>query len=110
MVLSVLWTILTLFALLAPRGAVHIEKSFFIPGMDKIAHFILFAVWFFLVAMAFRTKQKSMSAQMLFVIFSFIAPSTEVIQIFIEGRSFDWNDLLANMLGLIVGLLIYRRV
>ncbi len=110
LVLSVIWTIISLFAFLAPRGTVDVDRAFFIPGMDKIAHFIIFAIWIFLVAMAIRKRKKSMDTRMLFLFFTGLALLTEILQIFIDGRSFDLRDLLANFLGLVAGLLIYRRV
>lgn len=37
------------------------------------------------------------------LVFSLI---TEIVQIFIEGRTFDWSDMVADAIGLIAGLTI----
>lgn len=75
-----------------------------IGGYDKLIHFGMFAVWALAVRYDFRTKPSRyylvFLAGMLFSLF------TEVVQLPVEGRSFDPYDMAADGVGLLVGLLI----
>jgi len=80
-----------------------------IPGLDKVAHFVLFAIWIFLVAKAISERRKSIHWMTLLGVFIFVAILTEVVQQQI-GRNIEVLDILADVIGLIAGLLIYKRV
>jgi VanZ family protein len=41
------------------------------------------------------------------LIFSWL---TEILQIVVEGRTFDYTDIIADALGLAIGLLIGRQL
>jgi len=109
LLLAVIWTIITLFALFAPESTVKVDDTFSIPGLDKVAHFILFAIWSFLVAKALSERKKSIDIWLFGGGFVVLAVLTEVIQHYI-GRTFEWQDILADITGIVISLLIYKRV
>lgn len=90
-------TLLIIIAVLLPGRA--------IPGVgifqfDKLVHFIMFFVW----ATAVRRDFPSGAFSKIIItglVFSFF---TEVLQIVAEDRTFDLYDMLADAVGLIVGL------
>lgn len=64
----------------------------------------MFAMWALAVRYDFHAKPFKF-----FVIFSagvLFSVLTEVLQILVEGRSFDIFDMLADVIGLIIGLLV----
>ena len=76
-----------------------------IGGYDKLIHFGMFLVWALAVQSDFGTRLVS---RRIFFLVSGVAFSglTEVVQILVEGRSFDMYDMIADVVGLIAGLLI----
>jgi len=71
---------------------------------DKTAHFVLFAGWAFCWQFAFKNFSKTLIFGILYGIF---------IE-FWQGslpksfhRSFDWHDSLADIIGVIIGLVIF---
>ncbi len=109
LLLAVIWTMISLLALFAPKDTVGVETTLSIPGLDKIGHFILFAIWAYLIAKAISERKMSINPLIFCGAFALFAILTEVIQNQI-GRSFEWLDVLADIIGIIIGLLIYRRV
>jgi len=109
LLLAVIWTMISLLALFAPKETVEVETTLAIPGLDKVGHFVLFAIWAYLIAKAISERKMSIKPLNFVGVFALLAILTEVIQNQI-GRSFEWLDILADILGIIIGLLIYRRV
>lgn len=73
----------------------------FIPGIDKAVHFLLFLGWSVAVQNDFDLKPRWYVILLAGIAFSSL---TEVIQIAIDGRTFDTNDLLADSAGLLFGI------
>jgi VanZ family protein len=90
-----------------PKLPVQEPKFFHIPNLDKIVHFFLFFVW-----AIFLQKDLSLHAArknvILFVLSMglFIAVLTEYLQPIISNRTCDWQDGLADMVGITGGLLL----
>jgi VanZ family protein len=74
-----------------------------ISGIDKLAHFTLFFLWSLAVRYDFTKNFKWLIVWIVGLLFSI---STEVLQIFVEDRSYDVWDMVADTLGLSVGLFI----
>lgn len=74
-----------------------------IGGYDKLVHLAMFLGWALAVQYDFGTKPASRRFVFLItgLLFSIL---TEVLQIVIEGRSFDIYDMMADTAGLIIGL------
>lgn len=97
---TILITVLVLTAVLWP-GSMLPEQPSKIPGFDKIVHVCLFFAWTVAVVHDFNLKWH----QTLGVVVMF-ALATELVQLGVEGRSFDPMDLLADTAGAIFGLVL----
>lgn len=73
---------------------------FFVRG-DYFLHAFLFFPWMLLNPKQFH------SVGTWFLLGLFVAITIEGVQFFIPYRMFLWSDLLANCIGVIVGLLIF---
>lgn len=75
-----------------------------IGGYDKLIHLCMFATWAVAVRYDFKTGPRKFF--MIFgagLLFSLL---TEILQLPVEGRSFDPYDMAADGAGLIAGLLV----
>ena len=74
-------------------------------GQDKVAHFVLFSTWTFLVMVGFARyfKKVILTVAILSLLF---AGSTEAIQYFLPGRSADWMDLVADLIGSVFAVFV----
>lgn len=78
-------------------------------GADKVVHFLMYFIFSFLLCWALKTERK-------FKRWLLVIPVAIGWGIFMEytqlsmhlGRSFSWYDILANCLGVIGGIAIYR--
>jgi VanZ family protein len=93
---TILVTVVILTAVLLPGSKIP-DTS--LPWIDKLVHFILFTSWTVAIVNDFRLKwYMALVAALLFALF------TELIQLPVEGRTFDFNDLIADGAGVIFGL------
>ena len=98
---TLLVSVLIIIAVLTPGGNLPDVR---IGGYDKLIHMAMFLVWALAVLYDFGTKPFARRFLFLCIGVAFSA-LTEILQIMIEGRSFDVNDVIADILGLIIGLL-----
>ncbi len=101
---------LLIFVLTTIPGS-HIPKLFGIS--DKIKHFGAYLVLAFLLnfALFLQKKYKNITKNshlFTIIIVAFYGLFDEIHQIFIPGRSFDWWDLLADLLGSLFGILLVK--
>ena len=92
-------TILILIAVLIPGSNI---PDVGIGGIDKPVHFLMFFTWSVAVRLDFSPNFKRALCLLTGIVFSVL---TEVLQILVEGRSFDYLDISADTVGLIIGLL-----
>ena len=80
-----------------------------IGGWDKVIHLAMFFMWALAVRYDVGPDRKFIFLKYLVlgVIFSAL---TEVLQIVIEGRSFDVYDMFADLVGLVAGLLAGKPI
>ena len=97
---TIFTTILILVAVLLPGSNL---PDVDIVGIDKLAHFTLFTMWSISVRRDAGPAFRWIICLIAGVLFSLF---TEVLQILVEGRSFDWYDLIADAAGLLFGLAI----
>lgn len=71
--------------------------------MDKLIHFFGHLI----LAIIFISIYASQRQKVIFLLFV-QALSTELIQRFVPGRSFEIFDILANLSGIFIGLLFFR--
>jgi VanZ family protein len=77
-------------------------------GIDKLGHLGFYAILTFLWYMALRKKK--MHKNVVFVLFILLGALMEFLQTQLAlGRIFEWNDLLANIIGAIIGRNLYLR-
>ena len=94
-----LWTILAtliiITAVLWPGSQIPSTKL----PVDKLVHFVMFTGWTSAFIMEFDAKWvKALIAGVLFALF------TELLQIPIEKRTFDLNDVLADSAGVLFAI------
>ncbi len=71
---------------------------------DKASHFIAYLI-LFIIAKKVLTKFNYLTCAIICCIYSF---SIECIQYFIPNRHFEGIDMLANVLGICLGVIIYK--
>jgi VanZ family protein len=103
--LPIVVSALILIAVLLP-GSKLPEVGWF--GFDKIVHFGMFATW--AVAVRYDLSPKNFRFYLVFLSGVFFSLTTEVLQILVEGRSFDVYDILADSIGVIAGLLVSKKL
>lgn len=87
-----------------------------IKGFDKIVHFVLFFVHYYLWVIALikqrffkLIKEKTVKISLFYSVF--LALLIEFIQWqFIAQRSGDWMDVLANVLGISCSYILFRAI
>jgi glycopeptide antibiotics resistance protein len=107
---AIAWTTLLLVGLLTPGQQLPDVNK--VPGMDKMVHFGLFAVFAFLWARVFNnSKRKRIKKSKYipnFLVFVFVfAILVEYIQRLVPGRSFDYMDILFNIMGVAAGAVLF---
>ncbi len=90
-------TSLILVAVLLPGSSIPDVQ---VVGIDKLAHFVLFALWMVAVRNDWGQRFHGLLAVLLGLLFSV---STEFLQILVEGRTFDAWDIFFDGTGLVVG-------
>ena len=95
------WTGAILFATLSPSDGIP-QFEIPIPHFDKVVHFVLFGVHSFLVSASVASKHWIFVSLMLGLA---LAVSTEMLQYYVPGRQSDWLDLLADVVGMAIGML-----
>jgi len=110
------WLPLVLYCL-----AIFIQSSFKTPGqvpdlpmIDKILHFVAYAIMGILFFRAYRTLPIG-NRQLLLVLLSILSAglygiSDEIHQHFVPFRNADSMDVLADFLGSIGGVVVYTRL
>jgi len=77
-------------------------------SFDKLAHFLLFFFVTINTVFYFSKDNKQLFLVMLFI--ATLPFVTEIGQIYIKGRNFDYMDILADYLGLAFGVLLFFLV
>lgn len=76
------------------------------PSFDKLAHILLFAFVSLNACFYFINNKNRFIKSLIFI--SILPVSTEYIQDFIPGRNFENMDILADIGGILLGILIYH--
>lgn len=102
-VLPIYWAFLT-YMLLKP-GTENQEYWFMFSGIDKLIHLSIFAFLGFSILMSF----KFLKVYQFIIIIIIYGIGTEVLQEVMHlGRSFELLDILADLVGSVLGFLIYK--
>lgn len=111
-VFTLMWAVIILLLTLLAGGASSNIKMI---SLDKVIHCTIFAVQSFLLIVGLK-KQHSYSyfkfnaGKMAILGTSLFGVLVELIQGFIPGRSFEWTDMLANVVGAFVGFLVFLLI
>lgn len=89
--------------LIAYFSLIPIEHEIFKGIDDKWSHFVTYLI-LFIIAKKVHTKSNYLTCAITCFIYSFII---ECIQYFIPNRYFEGLDLIANSLGIFLGIVIY---
>jgi VanZ family protein len=101
--ITLIVSVLIMVAVLIPGSKIP-DVSFV--GVDKIVHICMFSAW----AVAMRFDFRSIKPWRIIVLGMMFSLLTEVVQIFAEGRSFDFYDMIFDGIGLIIGLLVAKPI
>ncbi|MFD2201551.1 VanZ family protein [Shivajiella indica] len=103
---AVLWLVIVTVAVLTPGNS--LPKVPLFPFADKLIHFGLFALLTFLwvrvgtLTQERKLKWKNLSTKLL--VFTILFPIfIEYLQMFVPNRSFEFEDILANLIGGVIG-------
>jgi VanZ family protein len=99
-------SILILIAVLIPGSNLPAMGGFM--GLDKFVHISMFGGW--AVAVCYDFKLKGSTYLIAFIAGMIFSLLTEVLQFFVEGRTFDWYDTIADAVGLLLGFLLAKQV
>ena len=100
---TIITSLLIIIAILLPGKDL---PDIHIGGYDKLIHMAMFAAWVLAVRYDFRNPP--LSYQIIFAVGLLFSALTEVLQLLVEGRSFDVYDMVADALGVVAGLLLSR--
>jgi glycopeptide antibiotics resistance protein len=110
----VIWTVIILFLSLTPGNEIP-EISWEIIPFDLVVHLSVFSVLSHSMLVGFN-KQSDFSflkkrATIIVVIVSIaLGFLLELMQIAVEGRFFDVKDIIANVFGVLLGVLAFKIV
>ncbi len=107
-VVLVLWVLFLLGVLLAPISEPAIPALGGFKHFDKVAHFGLFMITGYIIVFSARFFSRFRYRIFSGIVFGLcLAVGTEFAQYLIPARNMSLYDLLADVLGLSVGLLLY---
>ena len=107
-ILAIVWTILTLYlSLISARSASKFDLLDFV-GFDKLAHLSFYTIFSFLWAMSLRDTNTNKNFVLFFsVSFGILM---EICQFYLfNGRSFELYDILANIIGSFLGVILFKK-
>ncbi len=111
--LSTIWTILVIAVSLIPSTSFDAQQ-FEIEGLDKVIHLSMYTLmtlfWSTGLKRQHQSKKVRKNAFLIAVFGGFlIGLILEILQEYIvSSRSFDWLDLIANGIGCIFGVIVFK--
>lgn len=104
---SVYLGIIALLSLLPPRDFPRFDPF---PNFDKVVHFSMYFGLAFLACWSFEIQRERMKPiyLLLFGVFMYGVLMEILQRTMHNGRNFEFRDMLANLTGAIVGIIVYR--
>jgi VanZ family protein len=100
-----LWTVLLLTLTSVPKLKMPIEH---VLNIDKLAHLGFYAIWALLFALMFHPRTWITVRKRLIILGMWVPLLDELHQIPIPGRMFSWWDLLADLIGIGLAILLLQ--
>ncbi len=103
-----LWTIITLWLSLISARTVSKFNVWDFVGIDKVAHICFYLIFSFLWSMGLQSKENGKKIALFFsVSFGILM---EICQFYLfNGRSFELYDILANIIGSFIGVILFKN-
>jgi VanZ family protein len=110
MLLSFNWILVYIYtAIVTYLMTARINARMLFPHEDKVVHFTLYFLMTLCVFEACRKSKFNKPILSGFIYAATVGTVLEVNQIFIPYRSFEWGDILANLIGATIGVIVLRR-
>ena len=93
---GVILTVITLLSLLPPKSTINLGNQ------DKISHYIAYFI-LTINALLITQNRKQLASIFLIILYGIII---ECLQSFVHGRFPSYNDVIANLLGTLSGVVI----
>lgn len=104
-----IWAFLILIAVLWPSRALIVPKNDLLVHIDKVVHFGMFAMLYYLVAKAIKPPISNTQKVVSFIYVCIYAVFTEYLQLVLKDRSYDMFDIIANIMGASIAFLFFNR-
>lgn len=107
--LTIIWTIIIVYVCSLPSSDIPKTKLFIIPHFDKIFHFGVYFVLAIFMLLEIRNNKPNARKYWIVGIFTFILGFLIELEqhYIISGRSGNYADLIADTLGLILGMILF---
>jgi VanZ family protein len=105
---AIIWTTLLIVLSVISKSTASKFVIFNLFGIDKAAHLIFYAIlsWLWVRAFSFGNIKKHFIYSL--ILSTLLGVTLEYIQKhFTDGRSFEYDDMIANLVGSIIGLLVF---
>lgn len=104
------WVLFIALITLLPGSSIpnYIDWNFL--ELDKIIHMTVFTVLTFFGCYHFKSRKKNQKSIVIFSLLLAISYGTiiELLQTFIPQRGFDYADLTADVVGAVLGVIVFR--
>ncbi len=103
-ILLALWFVASVITSILPSESIPIDYIF---GYDKLLHAIKFAIFsIILYNFLHYTKLKYANKLLIYIPLQFYPIIDELLQLHVPSRSYSAYDILANYVGLLIGLIV----
>ncbi len=103
-ILSLSYAIIIFILSSIPQPPSYVEET----GFDKIQHIIEYSILGFFVLGSFANRNNVKIILLVIIICSIYGITDEIHQFFVPGRYFSILDMVANSVGVFIGILILR--
>lgn len=109
---ATVWTSMTIWGSSMPGSKVSKLNPLLFEGSDKILHFGVYLMMVLLWSVALKNRGKRIGgARLSFYMSVALGIILEICQsVFFESRSFEIMDIIANIMGSIVGLVLFYKL
>jgi len=112
---SIVWTVFIATVSLVPSSSFE-SRHFNVEGLDKLIHVLLYLFFALFWTTGLKRQYKSKMIRKYAFHFSILGGflfglMLEILQaFFVQTRYFDWLDLIANGIGCIFGVLVFKLI